>query len=720
MPDHPGTLPTDMQHRPRRPAFLGLLWLACLAFTGLQPDSSFAQTAPRPDAGDNTMPVDDVRIGMRGYGLTVFQGTEIEPFPVEVISINHTMGPKRSAIWIRSDDPRLAESGPVQGMSGSPIYLWPDTAGDAEPGDEHTIGDGGRLIGAFAFGFSQSKTCIAGVQPIGYMRQVGTRARDAEAAPAKRADASTNTGVTTARRTMKRLARLVNQHDGAQAATRLDAWQTLLDPSRATKKTQQNQQREKSAPAPAWNSASGQAPSQPASPALPPPPRARQDEGRVVPLMLPMSVGSARIASLVGPLLEPMGIEAVAANEGLVSGAPPASIDAEAAQLAPGSVLAVPLAFGDVDLSASGTVTDVGPDGTVLGFGHAMFGQGHAALPMATGFVHFVVPRLSTSFKLAGSLKIQGSILRDEVAAVAGRGVQQFATAPVQVDVSMPGRDAEQYNYQVVDHRRLTPMLATIVTLRSITAEHQPPPESTLYLSGQMQFSNGHRLNIDTMVPSEQTMAALMEITPPLMLAMQNPHQGLTLQSMQVQSEVVPQRRTGSIINARLEQSQVAPGDTVGVTVWVQPYGKSSRRLRTELEIPADLPEGDYPLIISDAQTYLGALASTRPHLFMTRNVDDLMQMIQRVLGVKRNAVHLTMRLPEKGIAVGRQELPQLPSSRRAMIHTPTSTVAQPYRDTLEKTIETDLAISGQLGFTVHVRRDETQTQPPPDERDEN
>ena len=33
------------------------------------------------------MPVDDVRVGMKGYGLTVFAGTKIEPFPVEVISV---------------------------------------------------------------------------------------------------------------------------------------------------------------------------------------------------------------------------------------------------------------------------------------------------------------------------------------------------------------------------------------------------------------------------------------------------------------------------------------------------------------------------------------------------------------------------------------------------------------------------------------------------------
>ena len=51
------------------------------------------------------------------------------------------------------------------------------------------------------------------------------------------------------------------------------------------------------------------------------------------------------------------------------------------------SVLSIPLAFGDSDLSAAGTVTDVLPDGSVIGFGHAMFGQGAIGLPITNGFI---------------------------------------------------------------------------------------------------------------------------------------------------------------------------------------------------------------------------------------------------------------------------------------------------------------------------------------------
>ncbi|WP_428390115.1 SpoIVB peptidase S55 domain-containing protein [Mucisphaera sp.] len=126
-----------------------------------------------PAEATAVMPLDEVRPGMRGVCLTVFSGTAIEPFEVEVVSVVRRSGPQRAVIWLRSEDPRMLESGPVQGMSGSPVYLWKD----AEPDDPEAPLGGGRLIGAFAYGFAFAKGCLIGVQPIEQMVGVGERDR---------------------------------------------------------------------------------------------------------------------------------------------------------------------------------------------------------------------------------------------------------------------------------------------------------------------------------------------------------------------------------------------------------------------------------------------------------------------------------------------------------------------------------------------------------------
>ncbi|HEX7008658.1 MAG TPA: hypothetical protein VF184_01665 [Phycisphaeraceae bacterium] len=662
--------------RPAAWSLVLILWVCAVAGAPAWADEPPPATQPTA-----IMPLEEIRPGMTGYGLTVFQGTRIEPFAVEVLSVVHNANPRHSIIWIRCPDPRMQKLGPVQGMSGSPIYLW-------DEGEPHELGRGGRLIGAFALGYTFVKDCLAGVQPIQYMREVGQRV-DHEPQPPRVASGAA--AAVTAQAAFERMAQLAQtQGLSPQERLRLDGLRELLkrsiDPLAAPGVASPSQ-------------AAGQ---------TPPPPPGLDVDGQGVPLRLPLPLGSAQLAQLFDPLLEPMGLTST--GGGFISGPPPAGVDVDGLRLEPGSVLAVPLVFGDLDLSAAGTVTDVLPDGTVLGFGHAMFGQGAVALPMATGYVHFVVPHLQSSFKLAGGVAVQGSLLRDETSAVAGsNGQQEFATAPFEVEVHLPNQPQRTYSYELVEHQELTPILAAIVTLRSLTAVQDLPTEHTLRLQGQLHLEGQPPIQLNSMLPQEGAFGVLFELLPPLTLLMQNPHQPLRLTDAQITATVEPKVLSGTVVNARLDRSAVEPGQKLGLTVWVQPHGQSIQRHRVELEVPATLAEGDYALMVMDAPTYLMQMMASRPHLFVTRDVGELVEMVQRVLSIRRDAIYITLQgQQETGVAVGRQELPQLPSSRRAMIFTPdSSTIVTPYVEAIEKIVPTDVAVTSQLPpFTVSVRRD--------------
>ncbi len=98
------------------------------------------------------MPVDEIKPGMKGIGKTVFEGTKIDEFQVEVLSVaKNSMGPKGDIIWVLCSGGPLAETGVMQGMSGSPVYI------------------DGRLIGAVALTYSFAKQPIGGVTSIASM-----------------------------------------------------------------------------------------------------------------------------------------------------------------------------------------------------------------------------------------------------------------------------------------------------------------------------------------------------------------------------------------------------------------------------------------------------------------------------------------------------------------------------------------------------------------------
>lgn len=93
----------------------------------------------------------DVRAGMRGLGRTVFHDDRIEDFQVEILGVLENLAPKQSIILARLSGGPLDETGILQGMSGSPVYI------------------DGKLLGAVALGFPFSKEPIAGIQPIEQM-----------------------------------------------------------------------------------------------------------------------------------------------------------------------------------------------------------------------------------------------------------------------------------------------------------------------------------------------------------------------------------------------------------------------------------------------------------------------------------------------------------------------------------------------------------------------
>ena len=146
------------------------LWLPALALSICTACASHAQSTTQPSTGpaeslfdpSRDMHTAEVVPGMKGYGLSVFHGTKIERFDVEVISVlRNQVGPDHNIVLIRCSGQGLEHSGAIEGMSGSPIYLT-DSAGKD------------RLIGAFALGWENSKDPIAGVRPIEEMLRVPT------------------------------------------------------------------------------------------------------------------------------------------------------------------------------------------------------------------------------------------------------------------------------------------------------------------------------------------------------------------------------------------------------------------------------------------------------------------------------------------------------------------------------------------------------------------
>lgn len=99
-------------------------------------------------------PLENVVPGLKGVGKTVFSGTKVEDFPVEVLGVLPGSGVVGDLILIKVGGKALELGGIAEGMSGSPVYI------------------DGQLLGAISYGFNDYDHALGLVTPIGEMEKL--------------------------------------------------------------------------------------------------------------------------------------------------------------------------------------------------------------------------------------------------------------------------------------------------------------------------------------------------------------------------------------------------------------------------------------------------------------------------------------------------------------------------------------------------------------------
>src|SRR5215831_19258011 len=126
-------------------------WFA-VAFLWIGVASYGAEIVP-PKAGKTEIfPLKDIKPGMQATAWTVFQGTQPEPVPVEIVGVmRNYLGPRKDVILGKMGG-KAKETNVAAGMSGSPVYI------------------DGKLVGAVALRMSVfSPDAICGITPIEQM-----------------------------------------------------------------------------------------------------------------------------------------------------------------------------------------------------------------------------------------------------------------------------------------------------------------------------------------------------------------------------------------------------------------------------------------------------------------------------------------------------------------------------------------------------------------------
>ena len=361
----------------------------------------------------DTLGVGEIKRGMKGYGLTVFEGTKPERFGVEVIDVIENYFPAQALILIKTDHPRLDVVKNVAGMSGSPIFI------------------NGKMIGAYAYGWPFGSEPVAGVTPIENMISDIERPLPREifgwplSPPGKRAPQHRPPHVAAPHASATRYTGAPGEYQLTRHAEQLAARQPV------------------------------------------------QSAGGIRRLSTPVLIGglSDTARSMASDLLAPLGLQPFDAGGGSAGVEPGAPEHFEA-----GGAIGVQLVRGDVNVTPFGTVTRVEGD-RLVAFGHPLMDAGVTALPTAVGRVLWIFASEENSRKMGVAVRPLGALLNDRQSSIVVSESASAPMVNVRLHVDgAPGAPKNDWQFEIAQEPFMTPSLLAMSVgsaLQAVAAERQ-------------------------------------------------------------------------------------------------------------------------------------------------------------------------------------------------------------------------------------------------------
>lgn len=135
-----------------------------------------------------------------------------------------------------------------------------------------------------------------------------------------------------------------------------------------------------------------------------------------------------------------------------------------------GGSIAVELIRGDMAAAAVGTVSLV-EGNKVLAFGHPMFQTGETYAPVATAFVHTVVPSAMSAFVMGSAVNEIGSLVQDRQSAIMADTQLRTPTVPVDITiVSGSGKHSEtgKFHVELLNNKFFTAQLTGAALMNAV------------------------------------------------------------------------------------------------------------------------------------------------------------------------------------------------------------------------------------------------------------
>lgn len=317
----------------------------------------------------------------------------------------------------------------------------------------------------------------------------------------------------------------------------------------------------------------------------------------------------------------------------------------------PGSPLTVILVEGDTYWFASGTCTHREGE-KVWGWGHSMATLGETELPMAAGYVYYVVPSEWSSFKLSAPTKIIGTIKNDNERGVIG--IIGEIPEMVEFDLEIRGED---FHYRIMKEKVFLPYLFWGLTSYSIATSYKVPGDVTMQVYLEVKGTRNFQFeNLYTGTTGETT-KYLWEL---FEFIQNNPFEKVDIKEIKLKLIPTDKIKIARIEAIWIEKDILEPGDSLDILVSLLTYQEGLVKKRISIKLPDRVEKGELQIEVES-----GRLAREND-LYNITTIEGLLRWLSEA--PKNNELVVTLTQEGRSGWIEGEEFPALPLSMEPFI----------------------------------------------------
>ena len=334
--------------------------------------------------------------------------------------------------------------------------------------------------------------------------------------------------------------------------------------------------------------------------------------------------------------------------------------------LVPGSAVSALLVRGDMDIAATCTVTYM--DAThLLACGHPLMQFGNTDLPMSKATVLATLPSPANAFKIVDTTEPAGVFVQDRHAGIMGVFDRDAKMIPVTLTIhhgSNAGSD-KTFHYEVLSNPRISPLAMMATTFNALRGMNEYGEEVSYQMDGRIAINGYPDVGLKSLFsPSDggrpAAIQAALSVGDRFGRIFANPYSAADVHAVQLDFNLVPERRSAVLEAAHTDLTEVRPGQEIVVEAVVRPYRGDRVVRRIPVRVPASVGPGPLRIVVSDGDT----LDRMRRGPFTFSQRLDLASTIAQLNKEhSSNRLYVSILESEPEAMVGDKVMPSLPPS---------------------------------------------------------